>query len=202
MDMDTTTGEDDSGVVITMEERLTVQRKALEDEVKRAKANLAKYGGVDRKTDTTAPTTTPATNPKRKFGVFMVVDLEDGDPEDTKELVKLLNKRKRRAVNDRDQEPIDPKKKWDQTATNACGYNLESIYVQSGNADVLRSLGVGVGPVEKHGLAKLTLPVGWTMYKRLEWMGTMGHATVIKDEKGAVRCEIVHQFMAQEIVMV
>lgn len=185
---------------ITKEERLQVQRQALEDEVKRAEARLKKYGGgeTDRKTAITTPQT--STTQKRKFGVFLVVDLEDGDDEDTKELVKLLDKRKRRATNLRDQEPIDPKKKWDQT--NKGSPNLSKIYVHYGNADVLRSLGVGVGPVGELGLAEIILPEGWTMYGRLEWMGTMGRATVIKNNKNEVVCEIVHQFIGQEIVMV
>jgi hypothetical protein len=196
-------------------ERELVQTQALEDQVRIAqdqvhvaKRQLAKYGG--RKQDdgkertvvrrsTSAPATLPAptassaTTPERKFGVFMVLDLEDGDPHEIQQIMTLVKGRKRKATADRDAEP---KKK----CANGCP---PKIFVQSGNDKVLRALGIGVGPADKEtGLATLTLPPGWSMYRRLEWMGTMGHAMVIKDSEDRVVCEISHQVYSQEVVVV
>lgn len=178
-------------VVITREERLAVQRKALERQVVMAQEQLAKHGGQPVR---------ETCDYKRTLSTILMIDVtDDADSEEVKQIIELAKKRKRTQLEMDDgktKRRVPHSKKAKSRSSGP-----PRVFVNSGNADVLRALGVGVGRVGDVGMASVQLPAGWTSEWRTDWDGTMDGAWELRNQKGEFVCELAHKVIRDDVVV-
>lgn len=135
----------------------------------------------------------------RQLATILMIDItDDADSKEVKEIIELAKKRKRTQTDDRQlrrREPHSKKSKNDELRHHP-------VYVNSGNREILKSLGVGLSSEEDtKANCVLELPEGWTAERRLQWDGSESSVLVVKDKSGAFVCEIVNNLIRNDVVI-